>query len=57
MLEEYLDQLYVDADDENQLTDIIDLCNEYLEGTGYSLNLVFEDTYYDWAYFLSVVEQ
>lgn len=57
MLEEYLDQLYVDADDENKLTDIIDLCNEYLEGTGYSLNLVFEDTYYDGAYFLSVVEQ
>ena len=57
MLEESLDQIYVDADDEDNLMDIIDLCNEYLEGTGYSLNLVFEDTYYDGAYFLSVVEQ
>lgn len=57
MLEECLDQLYVDADDENNLEDIIDPCNEYLEGTGYSIALVFEDTYYGGAYFLSVVEQ
>ncbi|MGN8851659.1 hypothetical protein [Anaerobiospirillum succiniciproducens] len=58
MLEECLDQLNVDADadDEDNLMYIIDDCNEYLEGTGYSLNLVFEDTYYDGAYFLSVLE-
>ena len=54
MLEESLDQIYVD--DEDNLMYIIDDCNEYLEGTGYSLNLVFEDTYYDGAYFLSVIE-
>lgn len=54
MLEESLDQIYVD--DEDNLMYIIDDCNEYLEDTGYSLNLVFEDTYYDGAYFLSVIE-
>lgn len=54
MLEESLDQIYVD--DEDNLMYIIDHCNEYLEGTGYSLNLVFDDTYYDGAYFLSVLE-
>ncbi len=54
MLEECLDKIY--ADDEDNLMYIIDLCNEYLEDTGYSLNLVFEDTYYDGAYFLSVLE-
>ena len=54
MLEECLDQIY--ADDEDNLMYIIDDCNEYLEGTGYSLNLVFDDTYYDGAYFLSVLE-
>ena len=54
MLEECLDQSYVD--DEDNLMNIIDLCNEYLEDTGYSLNLVFDDTYYDGAYFLSVLE-
>ena len=53
-LEECLDQSYVD--DEDNLMYIIDDCNEYLEGTGYSLNLVFDDTYYDGAYFLSVLE-
>ena len=51
-----LDLLYVDADVESNLPDIIDFCNKYLEGTGYSLNLVFDDTYYDGAYFLSVIE-
>lgn len=56
MIEGCLDLLYVDADDEDNLTDIIDFCNKYLEGTSYSLNLVFEDTYYDGAYFLSVIE-
>lgn len=51
---EHLQDVYVDLDDEDNLKEKVDLCNQCLEGTDYSLRLDFDDTYYAGIYFLSV---
>lgn len=56
MLDECLQDIYVEIDEEDNLREVVVLCNQYLEGTGYKLHLEFEDSYYAGAYFLSVVE-
>lgn len=52
----HLQNVYVDIDDEDNLKEKVDLCNQCLEGTDYSLRLDFDDTYYAGIYFLSVVK-
>jgi len=54
-IQEHLQKLYVDIDAEDNLEEIVGLCNQYLADTGYLLQLKFDDTYCAGAYFLSVV--
>lgn len=55
VMQEHLQNLYVDVDAENNLEEKIDLCNRCLTDTDYFLQLDFDDTYYAGAYFLSVI--
>jgi len=52
---EYLQNLYVDIDAENNLEEKIGFCNQYLADTDYLLQLDFDDTYDAGVYFLSVI--
>lgn len=54
-IQEFLQELYVDIDGEDNLEEKIGLCNQRLTDTDYSLRLDFDDTYYAGAYFLSVI--
>lgn len=54
-IQRHLQDLYVDIDSEDNLKEKIDLCNQSLANTGYSLRLDFDDTYYAGVYFLSVM--
>ena len=51
----HMQNVYVDIDGEDNLKEKVDLCNQCLENTDYSLRLDFDDTYYAGVYFLSVV--
>ena len=51
---EHLQNIYVDIDAEDNLKEKVDLYNQYLADTKYSLQLDFDDTYYAGVYFLSV---
>lgn len=52
---EYLQNVYVDIDGEDNLKERVELCEQRLENSGYSLRLDFDDTYCAGVYFLSVV--
>ena len=54
IVQEHLQNIYVDIDAEDNLKEKIDLCNQCLTDTKYSLQLDFDDTYYAGVYFLSV---
>ena len=54
-MQEYLQNLYVDIDAEDNLEEKIDFCNGCLVDTDYLLQLDFVDTYYSGTYFLSVI--
>ena len=54
VVQEHLQNIYVDIDAEDNLKEKIDLCNQCLADTKYSLQLDFDDTYYAGVYFLSV---
>lgn len=49
-----LQDLYADLDEQDTLEEIIDLCNQSLADTGYTLRLDFDDTYCAGEYFLTV---
>ena len=53
-VKEHLQNIYVDIDAEDNLKEKIDLCNQCLADTKYSLQLDFDDTYYAGVYFLSI---
>ena len=50
----YLQDLYVDIDERDNLEEKIELCNQCLAGAGYSIQVEHDDTYCTWDYFLSV---
>lgn len=50
----YLQDLYVDIDEWDNLEEKIELCNQCLAGAGYSIQVEHDDTYCTWDYFLSV---
>ena len=53
-IQEHLQNIYVDIDAEDNLKEKMDLCNQCLADTKYSLRCDFDDTYYAGVYFLSV---
>ena len=53
-IRKYLQNVYVDIDDEDNLEEKIGLCNQCLTDTDYSLRLDYDDTYYAGVYFLSL---
>ena len=55
IIQEHLQNLYVDIDADDNLVEEIDFCNQCLVDTDYLLQLDFDDTYYTGAYFLSVI--
>lgn len=55
IIQEHLQNLYVDIDADDNLEEKIDFCNQCLVDTDYLLQLNFDDTYYAGAYFLSVI--
>lgn len=50
----HLRDIFVDIDDRDNLEERISLCNQCLEGAGYSIQVEHDDTYCTWDYFLSV---
>lgn len=54
-IQKHLKNIYVDIDDKDNLKEKVDLCNQCLANTNYSLSLDFDDTCYAGVYFLSVV--
>ena len=55
IIQEHLQNLYVDIDADDNLEEKIGFCNQCLVDTDYSLQLEFDDTYYAGTYFLSVI--
>lgn len=56
-IQEYLQYLYVDIDEEDNLKEKIGICNQHLTDFDCLLQLDYDDTYYAGAYFLSVRPQ
>ncbi len=53
-IEPELEGVYVDIDDEDNLQAKIELCNQRLKGSVFSIHVDYEDTYCAGAYFLWV---
>lgn len=53
-IQKYLQEIYVDIDDRDNLQEKIDLCNQHLSDSGYFVHIDYEDTYCALTYFLSV---
>ena len=53
-IQKYLQDIYVNIDDRDNLQEKIQICNQYLLDSGYYINVDSEDTYCALAYFLSV---
>lgn len=56
LIEESLENIYVDIDEENNMKEKIEHCNQNLQNTHYFISVTYEDTYCANAYFLSVVK-
>ena len=56
LIEESLENIYVDIDEENNIKEKIECCNQKLQNTHYYISVIYEDTYCAGAYFLSVVQ-
>ena len=50
----YLQDIYVDIDDRDNLQEKMDTCNQYLSDKNYFIQVEYEDTYCALAYFLTV---
>ena len=50
----YLQDIYVDIDDRDNLREKMDICNQYLSDKNYLIQVEYEDTYCALAYFLTV---
>ena len=50
----YLQDIYVDIDDRDNLQEKMDICNQYLLDKNYFIQVEYEDTYCALAYFLTV---
>ena len=53
-IQTYLQDIYVDIDDRDNLREKIDICNQYLSDKNYFIHVDCEDTYCALAYFLTV---
>ena len=53
----YLQDIYVDIDDRDNLREKIDICNQYLSDKNYFIQVECEDTYCALAYFLTVKQK
>ena len=53
-IQKYLQDIYVDIDDRDNLQEKIEICNQYLSDSGYYIQIDSDDTYCALAYFLSV---
>lgn len=53
-IQKYLQDIYVDIDDRDNLQEKIEICNQLLLDSGYYIHIDSDDTYCALAYFLSV---
>jgi len=53
----YLQDIYADIDDRDNLRKKIDICNQYLSDKNYFIQVECEDTYCALAYFLTVKQK
>lgn len=53
-IQKYLQDIYVDIDDIDNLQEKIEICNQHLSDSGYYIQIDSDDTYCALAYFLSV---
>ena len=53
-IQKYLQDIYVDIDDRDNLQEKIEICNQLLSDSGYYILIDSDDTYCALAYFLSV---
>ena len=53
-IQKYLQDIYVDIDDRDNLQEKIEICNQQLSNSGYHIQIDSDDTYCALAYFLSV---
>lgn len=54
VIQKYLQDIYVDIDDRDNLQEKIETCNQQLSNSGYYIQIDSDDTYCTLAYFLSV---
>lgn len=53
-IQKYLQDIYVDMDDRDNLQEKTEICNQHLSDSGYFIHVDSEDIYCSLAYFLSV---
>ncbi len=56
-IQKYLQDIYVDIDDRENLQEKLDICNQHLLDRGYFVQVECEDTYCALAYFLTVKQK